>query len=492
MTAHPFSTLETAIAPPISVSFERRARTARGSWKPFVGRHVLSLPCVVWMALDVVLVSIGTLLGQQMFVSWSAPASLLGDANPLVANIVLASSVILAGLMFGLYEQQTLWSRSRAIARALLTISVAMLATLLVLHLLIYSTLSRRAAATGVVFYLVTGPVLRVLAHSVVTHVRRGLLIIGHGPLMPGIIRAVRRNAVPGYHLVGIVSDGNADATRHVRGVEIIGNPDQIAELWQRHDIHEVVVSSDAARNEVYQRAAMRCLRLGCRVIDEMTFFEKSFGEVPVTHISPSWFLFADLKGQREEHATAKRIFDLVVAAVVGLLSLPLWPLLICAVRLQGRGPIFYSQARVGQGGRTFTLYKFRSMQPDAEPNGSVWARPNDPRVTRIGRILRRTRLDELPQIYNILRGDMSFVGPRPERPEFVAPLTRLIPFYNERHLIKPGLTGWAQINFRYGASIADASRKLQLDLYYIKHMSFELDLVILLRTVGKLFAGLA
>jgi lipopolysaccharide/colanic/teichoic acid biosynthesis glycosyltransferase len=157
---------------------------------------------------------------------------------------------------------------------------------------------------------------------------------------------------------------------------------------------------------------------------------------------------------------------------------------------LQDRGPVLYAQRRVGQGGRPFTLYKFRTMAVDAEAHGCVWARQDDPRVTPLGRWLRQTRMDELPQLWNILCGDMSMVGPRPERPDFVEPLSRLIPFYQERHLVKPGLTGWAQISYRYGASVSDARRKLQYDLYYIKHMSVELDLIILLRTFGTLLLG--
>jgi lipopolysaccharide/colanic/teichoic acid biosynthesis glycosyltransferase len=164
--------------------------------------------------------------------------------------------------------------------------------------------------------------------------------------------------------------------------------------------------------------------------------------------------------------------------------------LIAIVVRLENRGPVFYSQTRVGQGGQTFTLHKFRTMWGNAEANGMAWASQNDPRVTFVGRYLRKLRFDELPQLWNILKGDMSLVGPRPERPEFVGPLAALIPFYDERHLIKPGLTGWAQINYPYGSSIADARRKLQLDLYYIKHTSLELDLIILLRTLGTFFLG--
>ncbi|MBU0595296.1 sugar transferase, partial [Candidatus Bipolaricaulota bacterium] len=172
------------------------------------------------------------------------------------------------------------------------------------------------------------------------------------------------------------------------------------------------------------------------------------------------------------------------------LLAAPLLLGISLLILTRERGPVFYSQTRVGQGGRPFTLHKFRTMRGDAEAHGTIWAQPDDPRATTLGRWLRRSRLDELPQLWNILKGDMSIVGPRPERPEFVEPLSTLIPFYAERHLIKPGLTGWAQINYRYGSTVADARSKLQLDLYYVKHTSLELDLIILLRTFGTFFLG--
>jgi len=209
-----------------------------------------------------------------------------------------------------------------------------------------------------------------------------------------------------------------------------------------------------------------------------------------VDEITPSWFLFADLKVHCDEHAGVKRTTDVIVAAFGLLLSAPLWGLIAVMIKLFDGGPVFYSQDRVGQHGQVFRLYKFRTMRPDAEHGKSVWSSPKDARVTPVGRILRRVRFDELPQLYNVLRGDMSLVGPRPERPDIVAELAKQIPFYQERHLVKPGITGWAQISFRYGSSVEDAKRKLQFDLYYLKNMSFELDVVILFRTAGTFLRG--
>ncbi|MCZ6698212.1 MAG: sugar transferase [Planctomycetota bacterium] len=470
------------IAPPVE-------RSGTPAWRPLFGGCLLKLPRVVWMALDMVILCTGTTLGNELFVWWSGGIRLT-DVNQWLTNVVQASAVILAGGIFGLYEPKTIWARSRIVARCFLTVTLAMLLSWAVMHLLMYSSLSRRAAATGFVFFLMFASSYRLLAHRAIRSVRRGLLVIGQGPATGLIIRSVRRGAVPGYRLVGLVAGNGAIDERGLSDVPIVGQLDDIERVCRDHRVAEVVVADRAADDPEFQRAALKCLRLGCRVTNETTFYETAFEEVPAAHITPNWFLLADLKGQCEEHAMFKRVFDLAVAALGIVLAVPFWPLIALAVRLQGSGSVFYAQTRVGHGGRNFTLYKFRTMRGDAESNGTTWAQPNDPRVTFAGRFLRRTRLDELPQMWNILKGDMSLVGPRPERPEFVDPLTSLIPFYSERHLIKPGLTGWAQLNYRYGSTVADARKKLQLDLYYIKHMSLELDLVILLRTLGTFFLG--
>jgi exopolysaccharide biosynthesis polyprenyl glycosylphosphotransferase len=232
------------------------------------------------------------------------------------------------------------------------------------------------------------------------------------------------------------------------------------------------------------------CLRRGCRVTNEATFYEKATGQILVDEINPHWFLFADLQVHCQRRQALKRAFDIVGAAIGMVVALPLLPIIAALIKLDDGGPVFYTQTRVGRNGRNFTLYKFRTMRVGAESSKPVWAVKNDSRVTRVGRFLRQTRIDELPQLFNILADHMSVVGPRPERPELVVELSEHIPYYNERHLIKPGLTGWAQIGFRYGSSIEDAKRKLQFDLYYLKHISMELDMMILLRTLGVFLRG--
>ncbi|OWY68457.1 hypothetical protein B7486_25920 [cyanobacterium TDX16] len=467
---------------------EPRSRPSR---RALLGGCLLSLPRIVWMLLDMALVCGGMILGDSLFVWWGEPSNLLAQYQLWVSNAVLAISVILAGSMVGLYEPSTLWVRSRIVVRCLITVTFAMLGTWLVLHLFMYSNLSRRAAACGTFVFLLTGSGVRLLCHAAVLDVRRGLLVIGQGPLTGSIIRSVRRGSVPGYRLVGVVNTDRSGASPSgVCDIPVVGQVDDIDRICREHDVAEIVVAETVMRNPKFQRTALAGLHLGCRVTDESTFYESTYGEVPVSHITPQWFLAADLKGHRQEHSIVKRLLDFIIAAAALIVALPLMLLIALTTRLTSRGPVFYTQTRVGQGGQTFTLFKFRTMIPDAEAGGSTWATENDPRVTRLGRVLRCMRLDELPQLWNIIKGDMSLVGPRPERPEFVVPLSTIIPYYEERHLIKPGLTGWAQINYPYGSTIADARRKLQLDLYYMKHTSLELDLIVMLRTFGTFFLG--
>jgi sugar transferase (PEP-CTERM system associated) len=227
-------------------------------------------------------------------------------------------------------------------------------------------------------------------------------------------------------------------------------------------------------------------LRLRGIVVDHLaTVYERYTGKIALENLRPSWFIFSSGFRHTGALAAAKRCLDVAIGVIGLVLTAPLMIVVAAAVKLTSRGPVLYSQRRVGQNGRVFVIRKFRSMRVDAEAEtGAVWAAAHDRRVTPIGRLLRATRLDELPQFWNVLAGDMSLVGPRPERPEFVGHLEREIRFYGQRHVVKPGITGWAQISYPYGSTVADALQKLQYDLYYLKHMSFGLDLFILFATM--------
>lgn len=264
-----------------------------------------------------------------------------------------------------------------------------------------------------------------------------------------------------------------------------------LANLARREKVRTIVVSLTERRGSFPVDAVMRCRLRGVRVLDASTFYEMVTRKLNVEHITPGWLIFAPGFGGSRLGDAGRRLADIALALVASVLVAPFMPLVALAITLDSPGPVLFRQVRVGRGGRPFTLYKFRTMRQDAEKDtGPVWARANDARVTRLGAFLRRCRIDELPQLFNVLRGDMGFIGPRPERPEFVADLSREVPFYEQRHAVRPGLTGWAQVRFPYGASKADALEKLRYDLYYIKNRAFMLDMEIIARTFSVVLSG--
>lgn len=448
-------------------------------------RLLLGLPPSSWLLLDVGCLSIGVYLAYLIF----PPAQIVDTPHVALwqASAIFAFAIMMASLVFGLYERETVMGRSRILTRMLLTSAATAVIVYAIIYVIMYSTVSRRVAGFALAFFVVNGTAIRLAAWRAVQRMDRGLLVVGGRSLFQSFERARTEELLHEYQLVGYVSPESAieDQSPHY-----LGSIDSQIPALRFKRITDIVVSAAAARDPRVMEWMVPCLQAGCRVTNEAIFYEKATGQILVDEITPAWFLFADLKVHCDQHATLKRVVDLATAGLGLLLSAPLWPIIGLAIKLGDGGPVLYSQERVGQNGHTFRLFKFRTMRTDAESGKSVWCSPNDPRVTAVGRFLRRSRLDELPQLYNILRGDMSIVGPRPERPDIVAELTESLPFYAERHLVKPGLTGWAQISFRYGASIEDSRRKLQFDLYYLKHMSFELDMIILFRTVGTFLKG--
>jgi exopolysaccharide biosynthesis polyprenyl glycosylphosphotransferase len=310
---------------------------------------------------------------------------------------------------------------------------------------------------------------------------RRRVLVMGAGWEGAAIIEAINQEVPDDYEVVGIIS---ADEDEGGKGaLDLVG-------LARQNNIHEVVLAtSHNLKGELFQ-AIMDCHEHGISVIPMPLLFEEITGRVPVEYVGGNWMVVLPLEGRSpfDPYPLLKRLIDLTLA-VAGLLLFGLiFPCLALLIVIDSHGPVFYKQERVGKAGRTFTFIKLRSMIPDAEAqSGPLWAVRSDPRVTRAGRLLRKSRLDELPQLINVLRGEMSLVGPRPERPAFVEQLQKEIPFYRARLTVLPGLTGWAQVNYGYGRTVEDALVKLQYDLYYIRHRSLLLDGLILLRTVGKI-----
>lgn len=505
-------------------STRRRARTTAHS----VARTLFPLPVGVWVLLDVGLVLVGLHIGYWPFA--------LGDPAfgwmiaEWVAAPVFAASFALAGLIFGLYEARVLPSRGKIFSRSVATTALAVTLSYTIVLLFMYAEVSRWLGVFVGAVYLGGGVPIRLVAHQMLARYPLGILIIGSGEFGRGLARDLRREPGHCYRVVGRVAAPGAptgttlDAQATASAVAIpltqlppapplsahaqapttdpsltldddtlcplVGTLDELFTICHDHDVQEIVVEPAVSQDATVMNAALGCLSIGCHVTNTATFLEKVFGEVRPEDLTPNWFLFADIDVGRGGRSTIKRMADVALALIGAIVAAPLAAVIAVAIKLDSRGPVIYRQTRVGMNGRVFTMYKFRTMCDGAETGGAQWAAHRDARVTRVGRLLRSLRLDELPQLWNILAGQMSLVGPRPERPEFVAELARQIPYYNHRHLIMPGLTGWAQIHRGYGGTIADARKKLCLDLYYLKYQSFELDVAIIVRTIGTFFAG--
>jgi exopolysaccharide biosynthesis polyprenyl glycosylphosphotransferase len=316
----------------------------------------------------------------------------------------------------------------------------------------------------------------------------RRVLVVGTDWAAVTIISAIGRYAHQVYDIRGVIAEPD-DVLAELCDIPVVGTGHDIAELVEQQHISELIVSSTRELSGETFQGVMDAYEKGAAIVPMPLLYERITGQVPVEHVSNNWAVVFPIDGISifNLYPQIKRLLDIALALVAALPFALLLPLLALAIKLDSPGGIFYSQERIGLNGRIFRIYKFRSMRADAEQaTGAVFSKPGDARVTRVGRIMRKTRLDELPQIWNVLRGDMSIVGPRPERPEHVQRLTEKIPFYRTRLVIRPGLTGWAQVRYGYGSTDEDALVKLQYDLYYVRHQSLILDVNIIIRTVGK------
>ena len=314
---------------------------------------------------------------------------------------------------------------------------------------------------------------------------RERLLLVGTGEGAVRLARELYERRDLGIKIVGFIDPDPARVGAPVINPGVIGTIEDIPAIVRARRVDEVVVSLSDARGMLPMDKLLEMKLDGVRFDHLASLYEKYTGKIAVENLRPSWLIFSEGFNKSRSQTVIKRTIDLVLALIGIVLAAPLMLLVALAIRLTSKGPVLYHQQRVGQHGRVFTLHKFRSMRTDAEKEtGAVWARQNDDRITPLGHFLRRSRLDELPQMWNVLCGHMSVVGPRPERPEFVSTLTKQIRFYGQRHSVRPGLTGWAQVSYTYGASVEDAMEKLQYDLFYIKNMSIALDLFIIAKTV--------
>jgi len=306
--------------------------------------------------------------------------------------------------------------------------------------------------------------------------------VIGTGDVAQEVERMVAASSGK-YLLSGYIATPTDPVT--VEKNRIVGKMDDIVLLCRQYKVHSIIMALTERRGNLAIHKLVSCKLMGVRIVDYPNFYESMTGKIPVEIINPSWLVQSSGFLITPFIRAMKRIFDIILSSLVLLITLPFFPIIVIMVKYKSPGPVFYFQQRVGKQGKDFTIYKFRSMGTDAESKeGVAWAKENDPRITQFGHILRKTRIDELPQLVNVLKGEMSFIGPRPERPQFVEKICEVTPYYMERHAVKPGITGWAQVMYPYGASLGDSVEKLRYDLYYINNLSIFLELLIVFETI--------
>ena len=395
--------------------------------------------------------------------------------------------------LFDLYDFLVMHDRRELVLRLIQALGLAWIALAFSFYMYPSLMLGRGVSLIALPLALALMVLWRVSIHWFLGHPDFGerILIVGSGNLAVEVAREVLDRPDAGYRIVGFVGTDADLLGKSLINPRVIGMTDQLDEIVKRENIDRIVVAMGERRGQLPTNKLLQLSLAGEVTIEEgLSFYERITGRVSLNMLRPSWLIFT---GRRRRAKTAELSRSLVhwfVALMGAILSLPLVLLTAVLIKLESRGPVFYKQERVGKNGHTFVLMKFRSMRVDAEQDGPVWASKGDARTTRIGRIIRKVRIDEIPQFWNILKGEMSFVGPRPERPHFVAQLAAEIPFYEQRHLIAPGLTGWAQIKYPYGASIEDARQKLQYDLFYIKNQGLLLDAVIIFETIKIILFG--
>jgi len=415
-------------------------------------------------------------------------------------STVLPASLVFTGVMLicmtamGLYNAR---QRSRLlglVARVAASAVAATLAVAIIFYLFPSLQIGRAALLSAALLAFIGSAAVRFVFDRVVDEeiFKRRVLVYGVGKRAQSIARLRRRSDRRGFAAVGYIA-AEGDDPDGVPQAEILRTSESLLELCKRYRVDEIVVAMDDRRRQFPMEQLLECRLDGVEIVELVSFLERETGKVRLDVLNPSWMIFSEGFRQGRVHSTLERCFDVLASVALLVVALPFMVLTALAIKLtEGpRASIFYGQVRVGQYGRPFRLLKFRSMREDAERDGKPqWAQKNDSRVTPVGSFIRLTRIDELPQILNVLRGEMSFVGPRPERPEFVAELNETIPYYRERHSIKPGITGWAQLCYPYGSSQTDAVEKLQYDLFYVKNHSLLFYLAIILQTVEVIVWG--
>ena len=406
----------------------------------------------------------------------------------------LATTFCLAAFyLFDLYDFIVMHDRRELVLRLVQALGLAWIALALTFYGFPQLMLGRGISLIALPLALGLMVGWRVSIHWLLGHPDFGekILIVGSGPLAVELAREMLDRPDAGYRIAGFVGSDPELLGKSLINPKVIGLTSELEDVVARENIDRIIVAMGERRGQLPTNELLQLSLTGKVNIEEgASFYERVTGRVSLNMIRPSWLIFSSRGRQARISGIARNVVHRLVALIGGFMSLPIALVTAVLIKFDSHGPVLYRQERVGKNGAPFTVLKFRSMRTDAENAGPVWASEQDDRTTRVGRIIRKLRIDEIPQFWNIIRGEMDFVGPRPERPHFVSQLAQEIPYYQQRHLIAPGLTGWAQIKYPYGASIEDARQKLQYDLYYIKNQSLILDAIILFETIKIIVFG--
>ena len=406
--------------------------------------------------------------------------------------LLFAVAMMAVNAALGLYQRRTNRSVGQTTARVLLSLMLTVPIAFIAFHLWPLKNVPHDALKLAALAALGAIVAVRGLAshRSAQPMLTRRVLVVGTGPEAISVEQTLHQLG-PGLIIVGFYPVNSSDGVL-IPGERVIGKGQHLAETARRHDIDEVVVAVKERRGGVLPlRELLDCKLAGIKVLDLSSYYERALGQLRIDSLHAGWLIFGEGFRQGWMRTGIKRLFDILSALVLLALAAPVMIFTTIAIIFETGFPVLYRQERVGQGGRVFKVIKFRSMRLDAEGDGTPrWAIANDDRATFVGRIIRKLRIDELPQLFNVLMGDMSMVGPRPERPYFVDKLSQQIRFYAARHSVKPGVTGWAQVRYQYGSTVDDAIQKLQYDLYYVKNHTLFLDVVVLFETVGVVLSG--
>jgi sugar transferase (PEP-CTERM system associated) len=436
---------------------------------------------------------LGLVLATTVIAIFSQVAD-VASASPRVVSIslVLALGIVFINSALGFYQRVQSCTLGQTRARALLSLCLSLPLAYVVFSWSPLHFVDETALALALLAALVFMLLHRVyVVHATPqTLMRQRVLVYGSGPRARLVGRALQHSD-PNVNLIGYYAGPN-ESSEETSAIGLLSSGRSLTDIVQQEQIDEIVVAlSERRGGSMPLRELLDCKLHGVRVVDMATHFEKTLGQIRRDSVSAGWLIFGDGFEQGVMRTAVKRLFDMVCASALILITWPIMLVTAILIKLESMGPVLYFQERVGLNGRLFRVVKFRSMCANAEMDGQPrWAAAGDVRVTRVGRLIRKLRIDELPQLFSVLGGDMSLVGPRPERPFFVDQLTRELPYYAVRQSVKPGVTGWAQVRYHYGASVEDAAEKLQYDLYYVKNHSLFLDLVVLFETVGVVLLG--